>query len=384
MRLPQFHIPLLIFFGFTTGCTPTVEYGDVDPPDQPGAFRVGYETFVATDSQREDRSLPVEVWFPVDPQDAEGLLNVKYPLAPLIDLESELAVANAPVSNRSGQTLLLFSHGYGGISNQSIDLMEFLASHGFVVVSPEHTGNAQASFTDDFDTAAANRVPDLSFLIDTMLERNELESDPFYQRLKNTEVGVVGHSFGGMTTLGMAAGWAGAPPDPRVTAIVPISAVIQPDLQATERTGSNAGFTSEQLAEITVPTMLLGGTEDLSVPIENNDLAFKQLKNASVVYQVDVIGANHTHFANVCIIGNRLIELGLTQDMWPGLGADALVDPYESTCTGDAFDFDEALRLQNLYVVSFFKRYSLGLMDYEQFLNKQAAKLEEAIDFRQR
>jgi len=365
------------------GCT-GAEYGPIDPPDQPGAFAVSYETFTAIDSDRNNRELPVEVWFPVDPEDAAGLPNVKYPLAPLIDLESSLAVDGAPVSARADQPLILFSHGYGGISNQSIDLMEALASHGFVVVSPEHTGNAQASFTDDFETAAANRVPDISFLIDRMFERNQDPDDSFYERIREQDVGVVGHSFGGMTTLGMAAGWAGAPADPRVSAIVPISAVIQADLQSTQREGDNAGFTEEQLAGITLPTLLLGGTKDLVVPIENNDIAYKKLNHAPVVYQVDVIGANHTHFANVCIIGNLLIDLGITLDLWPGIGAEALVDPYEATCTGDAFSFEEALRLQNLYVVSFFKLHTAGEPDYEQHLTRKAAKAEEAIDFRRR
>jgi hypothetical protein len=103
-----------------------------------------------------------------------------------------------------------------------------------------------------------------------------------------------------------------------------------------------------------------------------------------VVYQVDVIGANHTHFANVCVIGNLLIELGITMDMWPGMGAAALIDPYESTCTGDAFDFDTALRLQNLYIVSFFKRHTGNAPNYAQYLTPKAAKAEEAIDFRRR
>jgi predicted dienelactone hydrolase len=88
--------------------------------------------------------------------------------------------------------------------------METLASHGFIVIAPEHTGNSQSSGEDTFDEAAANRVPDVSFFIDTMNRRNHDPDDMFYQRVKTDGVGVVGHSFGGMTAVGMAAGWAGA------------------------------------------------------------------------------------------------------------------------------------------------------------------------------
>ena len=76
---------------------------------------------------------------------------------------------------------------------------------------------------------------DVSFLIDMMFARNRDPEDPFYGRINVESVGVVGHSFGGMTAIGMASGWAGANPDPRVRAIVPISAVIDGEMQSDER-----------------------------------------------------------------------------------------------------------------------------------------------------
>jgi hypothetical protein len=140
-----------------------------------------------------------------------------------------------------------------------------------------------------------------------------------------------------MTAIGTAAGWAGAQADPRVAAIVPISAVIEAEMQSDTRTGPNAGFDAQQLGSIVVPVMLIGGTEDVNVPIGNNDIAFEQITSAPVVYKVDIIGANHTHFANVCTIGDFLIDSGITQESWPSLGAEALLAPYEATCSPEAF-----------------------------------------------
>ena len=99
--VPRMHVLVcLLFIGLSAACGQATQYGPVDPPGQLGPLAVGYEAFTSVDSDRADRSLPVEVWYPVDPGDAQGLPAVTYPLAPLIGLESEVAVAGAPVSAR--------------------------------------------------------------------------------------------------------------------------------------------------------------------------------------------------------------------------------------------------------------------------------------------
>jgi predicted dienelactone hydrolase len=348
-------------------------------PDALGADQVGYLTFEAVDASRNDRSLVIDVWYPADRASTTGASAATYPLSAIFGMESDVALDQVAVRQDS-LALLIFSHGYGGINRQSIALMEALASHGFIVAAPEHTGNAQNSFTDTFDAAASNRVPDLSFVIDTMLNRGEDADDIFYNRIDPELIGALGHSFGGMTVIGSATGWAGAEADPRVKVIAPMSAVIDREIQEDERESENGGFSAEQLGKITIPTMLVGGTEDISVPIENNDIAFSQITQAPTLYKVAISGANHTHFTNVCDIGDFLIETGFAKENWENMGAGDLIDPYNATCTEEAFPMAEFNRLLNIFVVSFFKLELMGDEAFQSYLGAEFASGEPAVE----
>ena len=130
-----------------------------------------------------------------------------------------------------------------------------------------------------------------------------------------------------------------------------------------------------------MPTLLVGGTEDISVPIENNNIAFGQINQAPVLYNVGIAGANHTHFTNVCDIGDFLIETGFPKENWENMGAADLIEPYERTCSETAFPMSEFNRLLNLYVVSFFKAQLMGENIYEDYLTNAHADTEPAISF---
>jgi predicted dienelactone hydrolase len=339
-----------------------------DAPDALGAYAVGHTMFAVVDAAREDRELLVDVWYPVDAVNAVSEPRTEYPLQGGLTLPSEVAVDDLPVSSEGTRALLVFSHGFGGINTQSTQLMEALASHGFIIASPEHTGNTALDRSDDMP--AEKRVPDVSFIIDTLFERSNTPGDAFEGRIDESKVGVLGHSYGGSTAMGTVAGWAGADPDPRVEAIGVSAGGV-----------GNNSFSEEVLAPATAPTTLFVGTLDPGA-LANHQYAFANMPNAEALFKVEVTGANHTHFANVCDIGNRLISLGITKDMWDALGAAALLQPYNDTCTEDVFPIAEAHRLQNLYMVAHFKRFLLGQARYDRYLTAAYAETNEtAVSF---
>mgnify|MGYP005836087403 CR=1 FL=1 len=340
-------------------------------PDSPGPYAVGRLTFEVEDPARQDRRFLVDLWYPVDPEDAQGDFTVYEIL--FWGLPSEIALDGPPVSREGRFPLVVFSHGSGGIRFQSIFLTEVLASHGFVVAALDHTGNTLLDDSEGELTVQkmTDRPLDVSMVITRMLARNDDPADPFYQTLDPGRVGVVGHSFGGFTSLAMAAGFGADPPpmiaaelpqgfepipaDGRVKAICPIAPV-------------SSFFGDAELSSIHVPTLIIGGTEDSITPVEpESRRAFDLIPGD--VFRVDVVGAVHFSFTNSCDLIQILKESGLPEWLIAFLLGPSFLEP----CAPGVIDVKEAQRLTNLYAVSHFRTYLTEDRRYERFLSASYA-----------
>ncbi|MBD1872869.1 alpha/beta hydrolase [Nodosilinea sp. FACHB-131] len=156
---------------------PAIDYTSLADLTVPGPARVQIQRFELTDTQR-DRQLYVDV---VRPRQWRG---------------------QAPV--------MVFSHGLTSSPEARHQWASHLASHGIVVVLPQHPGSDrqqvadfQAGLSSDvFEVEEfINRPLDITFVLNELERLNPTE---FEGRLKLDQVGVGGHSLGGYTALAVA------------------------------------------------------------------------------------------------------------------------------------------------------------------------------------
>ncbi len=276
---------------------------DLGPTADFGPYPVGVKTLTLFDAARLDvtgsgpRPVTVEVYYPSTdaaiagvPRDLITVLGV-----PILRTPSYRDVAIAP----GPFPMVLFSHGNNGIRIQSFFFAAHLASHGYVVASPDHRGN---TFVDTLlgivdPNVAANRPLDMSFVLDQFLAYDSEPDNFFADAVDPARLGASGHSFGGYTALALAggAGPAGTFTDPRVKAIMP---------QAPAAPFGDAFFTS-----IHIPTLLVGGSLDETTPFEENqEHPFEALPSgAEIVALAELTDAGHFTFSDFCEVPRDLL-----------------------------------------------------------------------------
>ena len=339
-------------------------------PGELGLYPVGHSVFEAVDPARNDRTLRVEMWYPADENRLDGP-GTFYDFQFLgLGLASPVAYEDTAAAFEIGFPLVIFSHGSCGVSFQSTPLMETLASHGMVVVAPNHTGNSVnecigTGGPDPFLVVARNRPLDVSFLIDLMLARGRDRNDEFYAKINERAIAVVGHSFGGFTALAAASGFhvpaegIDISPDPRVKAIVPIAPA--------------SGILSDaELQSIHVPVLLVSGTLDDTTPIDDQTTRPWALVPSRPFYRADIVGATHLQFANACDIGKALLDIGVKVTDLDRLGLD-----YVGSCLPPAIDISAVREAANLYVTAFLKKHLLNDSRYDGFLTPAYAVTNE-------
>lgn len=279
---------------------------------------VGFDVVQA--SNADGKAFLIAVWYPTDVRSMPTSL-----VGPVL-----MDVARgAPVSGKA-MPLVVISHGNGGGPAGHADLAMDLASAGYVVAAPMHTGD---NFGDQSGLASATffngRTQELRATVDHMLGKWQ-ERD----RIDAARIGAFGFSMGGFTVLTAV----GAQPElgriashcasekefacdvlrhaksPLLAAGTPAAQAFQPDLRikAAVLAAPGLGFTmrAEQLATLRVPLQLW------SAELDDKAGAAAEVREA-FGEKLDfnpVPGASHLSFLTPCGIHGILAPAGVCSD----------------------------------------------------------------------
>jgi predicted dienelactone hydrolase len=340
----------------TAAPTTTTTTTTTEPPLTPltildrGDHPVGVATVeIGSDT---DRPLTVDIWFPLD-ADATGDQQ-QYTLLPGVYYESPLALAANPDSIEGSDPfpLVIYSHGSGGLRYIHSDYTEFIASHGYIVAAPDHTGNTSVdlllSSSDDPATVAVNRVQDVGRVIDALVDAENEVTGAYATRVDAESIAVTGHSFGGFTSFAMVSGYendlGGSPADKRVDAIITLAPFTTPILD------------DATLGMVDVPSMMIVGTDDKTTPADPHVTRPWDLITSTSSYRVELEAAEHQTFTDVCDY----------QDFLPTLEAvpepiTTTIDSFaEAGCQPGDMPTDRAQELTNTFAIRFLEQVFRG------------------------
>lgn len=211
-------------------------------PKSTGPFEVGMNSRHLIDesrpsSEQKDRELMIQIWYPAEVED--NAKDIQYEYFPYEEWSGTMefifsvpryffeylkyaqtnSIKDIAVSNQENKyPVLLFSHGFGSTRMQNFSQMEELASHGYVVVSVDHTNDAaytkfpdgremmnqtdaySYSFNIEDERDVKARSEDISYVLDQLTSIND--KDPqglFTGKIDIDRIGIFGHSYGGST-----------------------------------------------------------------------------------------------------------------------------------------------------------------------------------------
>jgi predicted dienelactone hydrolase len=249
--------------------------------DKPGPFRAGFRTWKHTYTPVETgqpRTIALNLWYPTS--DTQGK-PASYMDDTVGDAEAFDQAKLAPPADPSGYPVMVYSHGYLGFGGTSADLSRHFASHGWVVIAPDHTGNTLAEYA----TGGNEPPPAIWYLRTRDLQQclkvlDELPAnDPLHGKASTKQVVLSGHSFGAYDVWAMAgatydvaaiaanckqgkgpggacseadvAVFAKGLGDPRVAVAIPMAGGV--DLSMWGENGRKS---------VKVPTLIMSGTDD--------------------------------------------------------------------------------------------------------------------------
>ncbi len=182
--------------------TATDDDDGVDPlswaVDAPGPYNAGWRGWDVSYTplgQSDTRTIGFNVWYPTEAEEGD---EVRY-MDVFLDTQAKGNAPAAPPVHADGYPVMVYSHGFQGWSGTSSDLCRYFASHGWVVVAPDHTGNTLIDHSDPLETAHYLQKPqDIRVVLDVLEDLPA--TDPLAGLTDTSSVVLSGHSFGSYST----------------------------------------------------------------------------------------------------------------------------------------------------------------------------------------
>jgi len=322
----------------------TVPTIDAEELSERGPFSVGVTTLTLVDESRptdangsyagtDSRTLVTEVWYPAEVEtQATEVRN------------ATLDLSQAPYP------LIVFSHGYTAVRRQAVYYTTHLASHGYIVISPDYPLSNGMAPGGPRSGDVLNQPGDVSFLIDSFLAFSEDPGNTFEGAIDETAIGLTGHSLGGLTTILTTFGPLA---DPRVKAAAPLSAPA-------------CLVGAETYEGSDTPVLVIGGTDDQVVSFDS----IRQTYDAASPpkYLLALVGGNHLRFGDgdmedpdpgalQSVGGETFLQDSLR--VMQATGADPTTCP-EAEISDQDLDADRLHELTCLFATAFFNHYLKG------------------------
>jgi predicted dienelactone hydrolase len=286
--------------------------------------------------EAKTRALVTDIWYPADPAAVEQVQWIGSADAPFAKAAKAARDAK-PIATPEKFPLILLSHGIGGSSAMMAWLGAALASHGYIAAAVNHPGNnALEDYTIPGAVFWGQRAHDMSALLDLLL------ADPtFGPRIDPKRVGAAGFSLGGLTVIELAGGIAefsryqdfckspkadGMCTDtieyPGLLAKVTALAKTDPAIQAAFAENSRShrdpriraifamapalgpAFDPASLAKISIPTQIVAGAVDTTVPPDSSAKFFASHIPGAQLTIYQAVG-HYTFLATCAELGDR-------------------------------------------------------------------------------
>jgi len=281
---------------------------------------------------------------------------------------------DATIMEGKDYPVVVFSHGTSGFAESFFYQTEFLASHGYIVVACNHTGDTTSNVNDFRETEMyLVRPQDVSAMIDWIYSDQMLE--PLQGKLSD-KLALIGHSYGGWTSF-VASGaqyseeaiascdtdstssWcvnmndeyrelfrAGFK-DNRIKALIPMAP------------GNHGEIAQGGVGAIDIPVFLMTASGDKRCPNETQGNPYWEELQGNQNLRINFPTGGHHSFILTCGFA-------------PSVG--------ENDGCGEGFiDYLEALRLVNIYGLAFIRHHLFGDTSVESLLDGTEALSEEIV-----